>query len=84
MAGESDTLEFLDTVPDKDLPETFVKNLIPVYEHSKEEIIDFLKSKDIALLKNIRDLVFGEMVAKLPQYAERELYARRKRRAHGR
>ena len=59
-------------------PENFVNKLIPVLEHSKEELTEFLQTKPVSVLKQTRDLVFAELVTKLPIYAGRQLYARRK------
>jgi hypothetical protein len=73
-----DILETLDSTAEKDVPEVFLKKLISIFEHSKEEIVEFLKAKSMIILKSLRDQVFAEMVIKLPQYAGRELYARRK------
>ena len=75
---ENDVLERLDSLSEKEFVEKFVANLIPVLEHSKEEISEFLQTKSVAILKQVRILTFNELVSKLPAYADRELYARRK------
>jgi hypothetical protein len=75
---EKDVFGTIDSLADKDIPEKFISKLIPIFEHSKEEIIEFLKSKSEEVLKRIRDLAFAELLVKLPEYAGRELYARRK------
>ena len=36
-------LESMDTVIDEEFPEMFINKVVPIMEHSKEEIIDLLK-----------------------------------------
>ena len=71
-------MEYLESLPEREFPDVFISKLIPVLEHAKEDIIEFLLSKPQGILKSLRNLVFEELVAKLPDYAERELYVRRK------
>ena len=77
-SGENNVLEYLESLPEREFPDVFISKLIPVLEHAKEDIIEFLLSKPQGILKSLRNLVFEELVAKLPDYAERELYVRRK------
>ena len=50
-----------------------------MFEHSKEELTEFLQMKPVrSVLNQTRDLVFAELVTKLPIYAGRQVYARRK------
>lgn len=76
--GENDVLETIDSLSDQEFPLMFVNKLVSIFEHSKEEITELLKSKSLPALKQLRDLPFSELVSKLPQYAGREMYARRK------
>ena len=78
IPGENDVLEILESTPENEFPENFVNKLIPVLEHSKEELTEFLQTKPVSVLKQTRDVVFAELVTKLPIYAGRQLYARRK------
>ena len=72
------TLEKLDGISNIEFAEQFVKHLTHVHEHSKEEICEVLKSKPADVLEKCRELVFNDLVSKLPQFTERGLYARRK------
>ena len=58
--------------------EEFVNKLVPILEHSKEEVLDLLKSKCSAVLKELRNIIFAEHITKLPQFGGREMYARKK------
>ena len=79
MQGETvNVLDTLGSVPDGDFPQMFIEKLVLVMEHSKEEILELLKSKPIAVLKKLRELAFAELVTKLPTYIGREMYARKK------
>ena len=71
-------LETLESAPDSEFPEQFVQNMISVFEHSRDEINELLKIKSMPVLEKCRSLVFNELVLKLPQFAGRQLYARRK------
>lgn len=75
---QTDVLEMMDGLPEGDFPRIFVTKIVPILEHSRDEIIELLKQKGTHVLKQLRELVFAEMVAKLPQYVGREMYARRK------
>ena len=70
-------LESMDTVIDEEFPEMFINKVVPIMEHSKEEITDLLKSKSKTVLKQLGELAFAELAAKLPQYADKELFAPR-------
>ena len=72
------TLEKLDGISNIGFAEQFVKHLTHVPEHSKEEICEVLKSKPADVLEKCRELVFNDLVSKLPQFTERGPYARRK------
>ena len=71
-------LETIDSVPEDKFPTLFVNKLVAILEHSKDEITDLLKTKSVGKLKELRSLVFNEFTTVLPQYASREMYARRK------
>ena len=73
----ADVLEVIDSVPDDEFPQVFVNKLVPILEYSKKELLDFLKLKSIETLKELRTLVFLELVTVLPQYNGRDMYARR-------
>ena len=64
------TLELIDKAEEKDFPEMFTKNLGPVMEHSKEEVCEVLRGKATKTLVRCLVLSFGEMIVKLPKYAE--------------
>ena len=68
----------MESINEQEFPISFINKLVAIFEHSEEEIIELLKSKPVPVLKQLRDLTFSELVNKLPKYAERELYARRK------
>ena len=76
---DQDIFEVLDSVDDKDLPTQFMSNAAPILEHAKDEVTDYLQTKSTDVLKKVRELVFSELVAKLPDLAGRELYARKNR-----
>ena len=77
--GEStNILETLDSVDEQGMPLMFINKQVSIFEHAKDEIVEFLKTKSIPVLKELRDLVFSELVDKIPQYAGREMYQRRK------
>ena len=77
--GEStNILETLDSVDEQGMPLMFINKQVSIFEHVKDEIVEFLKTKSIPVLKELRDLVFSELVDKIPQYAGREMYQRRK------
>ena len=66
MQGETvNVLDTLGSVPDGDFPQMFIEKLVLVMEHSKEEILELLKSKPIAVLKKLRELAFAELVKKM-------------------
>ena len=45
MQGETvNVLDTLGSVPDGDFPQMFIEKLVLVMEHSKEEILELLKS----------------------------------------
>ena len=73
-----DRVSILESAPDSEFPEQFVQNMISVFEHSRDEINELLKIKSMPVLEKCRSLVFNELVLKLPQFAGRQLYARRK------
>ena len=79
MSGseENDVLEYLGSLPDREFPDVFVKKLKNVFEHAKEEMIEFLQTKCKDVLSQVRDVCFSEMVKKLTDYDGRELYTRR-------
>ena len=68
-----DIFETLDNISEKDFPVKFMENLMPILEHAKIEIIEFLHS----FLKKTRDIVFEELVTKIPELLDREMYARK-------
>ena len=70
--GENNILDLLDKLSDKDIIETFINKIIPIYEHSKEDITEVLKSKSVQVLKQLREALYSELVLKLPEFAERE------------
>ena len=79
MQGEStDVLVTMDSVNGEEFPTKFINKLVPIMEHSKDEVMELLKSKPVAILKKLRDLAFAELVGKLPKFAGREMYARKK------
>ena len=78
QAENIDVLETMDSVNDQEFPLLFINKLVSIFEHSKEEIVDLVKTKRLPVLKQLRELTFAELVAKLPEYASREMYARRK------
>ena len=74
----TDILETVDTITDQEFPSTFINKQVSIFEHSKDEILELLKSKPIPVLKELRSLTFNELAIKLPAFASREMYARRK------
>ena len=79
IEGEStNVLETMESLADGDFPGMFVNKFIPIMEHSKDEVLELLKQRSLDLLKCLRELAFSELVMKLPQYAGREMYARKK------
>ena len=74
--GENiDVLEIMDSVSDQEFPLLFINKLVSTFEHSKEEIVDLVKTKRLPDLKQLRELNFSELVAKLPEYAGCKMYA---------
>jgi hypothetical protein len=72
-----DILETIDSVPHDNFTTLFVNKLVAILEHSQDEILEVLKTKPVDKLKELRTLVFSEFTTVLPQYAAREMYARR-------
>ena len=78
ITGGNNILETLDTLCDKEFPKLFVNKLVPILEHSKEEVVDLLKCKCSVVLKELRNIIFAELITKLPKYGGREMYAQKK------
>ena len=77
-SSENNILETIDVLPVKEFPQMFVQSIVAIFEYSKDEIIDWLKTKSFLSLMSLRDLVLAELVKKLPQFVGRNTYHRRK------
>ena len=78
MTPSQDIFETLDNISEKDFPVRFMENRVPILEHAKIEIIEFLHTQPMSALKKTRDIVFEELVTKIPELLDREMYARKK------
>ena len=74
----TNVLETLETLQETEFLTVFVNKVITIFEHSKDEIVDLLMTKSVPVLKKLRDMIFAELVLKLPRFAGREMYSRRK------
>ena len=66
QAENIDVLETMDSVNDQEFPLLFINKLVSIFEHSKEEIVDLVKTKRFPVLKQLQELTFAELVTKLP------------------